>query len=261
MKKRKITKPDEALTPEKKQGLGEHLLAMRKTITVIAIAIFASFFVIFYLFSQPLVDFILFPVIARGISVISIRVSESLMMQMKTCLVAAIIVSMPVIIWQIWRFAGPALYPSEKKIVRALFVLMVLMFSVGIVFSYVTVFPLAIDLFYEASEGVATPMWSVEGYFNFVLSFVLPFGLMFEMPVVIYILARNGKVTSTALAKNRKYFILGAAVVAAILTPPDVVSQTLLLLPLLFLYEVSVIISKTVRAKNKETLTEQGIIN
>lgn len=246
------------MTSEKKLGLGEHLLAMRQTIVIITIAIFSSFVLLFYFFSQPLVDFILQPVLQRGISVIAIKVSESLMMRMKTCLVAAIIISMPVIIWQIWRFAGPALYPSEKKIVRGLFVLMVLMFIIGIVFSYVTVFPLAIDLFYEASEGVATAMWSVEGYFNFVLSFVLPFGLMFEMPVVIFILARNGKVTSRSLSKSRKYFILGAAVVAAILTPPDVVSQVLLLLPLLALYEISVIIAKTVRVKNKEALTEQG---
>lgn len=258
MKKTKKIKPEQTVTSEKKLGLGEHLLAMRRTIVIIAIAIFTSFFLIFYLFSQPLVDFILQPVLQRGISVIAIKVSESLMMRMKTCLVAAIIVSMPVIIWQIWRFAGPALYPSEKKIVRGLFVLMVLMFVIGIVFSYVTVFPLAIDLFYEASQGVATAMWSVEGYFNFVLAFVLPFGLMFEMPVVIFIMARNGMVTGQALGKNRKYFILGAAVVAAVLTPPDVVSQTLLLLPLLLLYEISVFIAKKVRVKHKEALTEES---
>ncbi len=224
---------------------------------MIAIAIFTSFTAIFYLISQPLVDFILKPVVARGVAVISIRVSESLMMRMKTCLVASIVISMPFIIWQIWRFAGPALYPSEKKVVRALFVLMVIMFTVGIVFSYVTVFPLAIDLFYEASEGVATPMWSVEGYFNFVLAFILPFGLMFEMPVVIFVLARKGMVTGEALSKNRKFFILGASVVAAVLTPPDIVSQTLLLLPLLLLYEISVIISKTVKVSSKESLTMQ----
>lgn len=257
MNKTKKIKSEEISTPEKKLGLGEHLLAMRRTVVMITIAIFSSFIAIFYLLSQPLVDFILQPVVARGVAVISIRVSESLMMRMKTCLVASIVISMPFIIWQIWRFAGPALYPSEKKIVRALFILMVIMFTVGIVFSYVTVFPLAIDLFYEASEGVATPMWSVEGYFNFVLSFILPFGLMFEMPVVIYVLARKGMVTSEALSKNRKYFILGASVVAAVLTPPDVVSQTLLLLPLLLLYEISVMISKTVKVSNKEPLAMQ----
>ena len=258
MKKTKKIKPEDTVAvPEIKQGLSEHLLAMRRTVVVIALAIFVCFVAVFYLLSQPLVDFILQPVVQRGVAVISIKVSESLMMRMKTCLVASLVICMPIVIWQIWRFAGPALYPNEKRIVRALFVLMVAMFSIGIVFSYLTVFPMAIDLFYEASEGVATPMWSVEGYFNFVLAFVLPFGLMFELPVVIYVLARKGLVTSRTLSSNRKYFILGAAVVAAILTPPDVVSQVLLLLPLLFLYEISVIISKTVKVSNKEPLAMQ----
>ena len=234
---------------QKKQGIGEHLIAMRKVVVVIAAAVAVCFMLVFYLLSQPLVDFILSPVTQRGIAVIATRVSESLLMRMKTCLVASLVICMPLIIWQIWRFVGPALYPHEKKMVRALFYVMVLMFLVGVVFAYLTVFPMAIDLFYEASEGVATPMWSVEGYFNFVLGFVLPFGLMFELPVVMYILAKTGKVTGAGLSRNRKYFILGAAVVAAILTPPDVVSQTLLLLPLLLLYEISVVIARKVQPK------------
>lgn len=241
---------------EKKLGMGEHLLAMRQMVVIIAAAIFVCFFLVFYLFSQPLVDFILQPVAQRGVSVIATKVSESLMMRMKTCLVASLVICMPVIIWQIWGFVGPALYPDEKKMAGALFLIMVLMFIIGVAFAYLTVFPMAIDLFYEASEGVAIPMWSVEGYFNFVLSFVLPFGLMFELPVVVYILARKGKVTAAALAKNRRYFILGAAVVAAILTPPDVVSQILLLLPLLLLYEVSVLIARFV---NQQVNIEEPI--
>lgn len=230
-----------------KLGMGEHLLAMRRVVVFITGAIFVCFLLVFYFLSQPLVDFILQPVSQRGIAVIATKVSESLMMRMKTCLVASIVICMPVIIWRIWSFVGPALYPDEKKMARMLFLLMVLMFIIGVAFAYLTVFPMAIDLFYEASEGVATPMWSVEGYFNFVLSFVLPFGLMFELPVVVYILARKGKVTAVALAKNRRYFILGAAVVAAILTPPDIVSQVLLLLPLLLLYEISVFIARIVK--------------
>ncbi len=257
VKKKKAARTGET-NEGKKLKIGEHLLAVRRMVVVIAAAIFVCFFAVFYLLSQTLVDFILQPVTQRGIAVIATRVSESLMMRVRTCMVASIVICMPVIIWQIWQFAGPALYPNEKKLVRALFLLMVCMFVIGVVFAYLTVFPMAIDLFQEASEGVATPMWSVEGYFNFVLSFVLPFGLMFELPVIIYILARKGKVTSTILSKNRKYFILGAAIVAAILTPPDVISQILLLLPLLLLYEISVLIARNVHAEKKEPLAAQG---
>lgn len=244
MVKVKKTSQTTKTADEKRLGIGVHLLAMRRMLVIIAGAIFVCFFLVFYLFSQPLIDFILQPVAQRGIAVIATKVAESLIMRMKTCLVASIVICMPVIIWQVWAFVGPALYPDEKKMLRVMFLLMVLMFLIGVVFAYLTVFPMAIDLFYEASQGVAIPMWSVEGFFNFVLSFVLPFGLMFELPVVIYILARKGKVTAKTLAKNRKYFILGAAVVAAILTPPDVISQILLLLPLLVLYELSVLIAR-----------------
>ena len=142
---------------------------------------------------------------------------------------------------------APALYPRERRLFIPLFAAWCCCLPWGCVF-HVTVFPLAINLFYEA--GRAWPsMWSVEGYFNFVLSFVLPFGLMFELPVVIFLLARHGKVTAQSLSRSRRYYILGAAVVAAILTPPDVVSQILLLLPMLALYEISALIARLARPK------------
>ncbi len=238
------TKEDRAL---KKQMITEHLLAMRRMIVIIVAALFVCFILIFYFFIGPLVHFVLQPVYARGIDVIATRVSESLMMKFKTALVAAAVVSMPVTIWQIWEFVSPALYKKERKVFLGVFLAMIGLFFVGVAFSYVVVFPLAVDLFYEASAGVATPMWSVEEYFNFTLSFVLPFGLMFELPAVIYMLARHGKVTGKGMGEKRKFFILGAAVAAAILTPPDVVSQILLLLPMLALYEISALIARTVK--------------
>lgn len=239
---------------KKAQAFSAHLRALRSVVFICAGAVFIAFFIIFYLFSKQLVNFILLPVTARDIPVIATRVSESLMMQVKTCLVAATVVSMPVLTWQVGGFIWPALYPDEKKAFTATFLALILMFALGVTFAYLTVFPLAIDLFYEAGTGVATTMWSVEGYFNFVLSFILPFGLMFELPVVIFLLARAGKVTAATLSGARRYFILGAAVLAAILTPPDVVSQILLLLPLLALYEISVLIARAV--KPRETVNE-----
>lgn len=226
------------------------MVAMRKMLVVSAAAIAITFLLLFYALREPLVYFILNPVKQRGIEVIATAVSEALMMQFKTCLVAALVVSMPVIIWQVWSFVAPALYPNEKKAVVWLFLSTVLLFVAGIVFCYLLVFPLTIDLFWEASEGVATAMWSVQGYFNFVLSFILPFGLMFDLPVVIYVLARNGKVTYKGMSKNRKYVILGISVVAAILTPPDVVSQVLLMTPMVLLYELSVQTTRFIKPKD-----------
>lgn len=237
-------------------GVASHLLALRSMLLRMALVLFAAFLLVFYVFLKPLVDFILQPVVARGIQVIATRVSESLMMQLKTSLVAGLVISMPLLNWEVWRFVGPALYPRERKAYWTLLIVTVALFFTGVVFSYLTVFPLAINLFYEAAEGIATSMWSVEGYFNFVLSFVLPFGLMFELPVVIYLLAKSGKVTAQGMNRARRYFMLGAAVAAAILTPPDVVSQTLLLIPILLLYEISALIARFIKPKGEEEAAE-----
>ena len=201
------TKPTpEETSGTKRQVFGAHLRALRSVVFICVGTVLVAFFIIFYLFNKPLIDFILQPVTARGIPVIATRVSESLMMQVKTCLVAAVVVSMPVIIWQVGSFVWPALYPKEKLTFSTTFAALVLMFAVGIVFAYLTVFPLA----------------------------------------------RAGKVSAASLATARKYFILGAAVVAAVLTPPDVVSQTLLLLPLLALYEISVLIARFVKSREAQ---------
>ena len=232
------------------QGVASHLLALRSMLLRMALVLFAAFLLVFYLFLKPLVDFILQPVVARGIQVIATRVSESLMMQLKLSLVAGLVISMPFLNWEVWRFVGPALYPKERKAYWTLLIITVLLFFGGVVFAYLTVFPLAVNLFYEAAEGIATSMWSVEGYFNFILSFVLPFGLMFELPVVIYLLARSGKVTAQGMNRARRYFMLGAAVSAAILTPPDVVSQVLLLIPILLLYEISALIARFIKPRD-----------
>lgn len=236
----------------KKQVIAEHLRALRKVIIISVAAVAVAFAVIFYLLRTPLVDFILEPLRSREIEVVATHVSEALMMQFKACLVAGVIVAMPVIMWQIWSFIAPALYPEEKRVFAILFFIALVLFVCGVVFSYLYVFPLAIDLFFEAGEGVATTLWSVDQYFGFVLSFVLPFGLMFEMPVVVYMLARRGLTNYQKLSKSRKFIILGIAVAAAVLTPPDVVSQLMLALPMYLLFEIGVQVSRFVKPAKKK---------
>lgn len=233
----------------KRQVLAEHLKALRKVLVVCAIAVIAAFLVMFYFFREPLVMFILKPLHQREIEVIATQVSEALIMQFKACLVAGAVLAMPVITLMIWSFVAPALYEDEKKLFSFLFVVALLLFACGVVFSYVYVFPLAIDLFFQAGEGVATTMWSIDKYFGFVLSFVLPFGLMFEMPVAIYMMARRGWVNYEKLKKSRKYVLLTIFIVAAILTPPDIVSQCMLGIPMMLLYEVGIQVSRIAKPK------------
>ena len=237
------------MSTDKKEALSVHLKAIRRVLIVSAATVGVLFLLFFYLLCEPLVDFVLAPVRARGIEVISTTVSEALMTQFKVCLVAATVAAMPVIIWQVWTFVSPALYPQEKRLFAALFFVALLLFVGGVVFCYCLVFPMAIDLFWSAAEGVASPLWSVKEYFNFVLSFVLPFGLMFELPVAVYMLARRGLVTYEKLARSRKYVILVIAVIAAVLTPPDAVSQCMLAVPMVILYEVAAQLARLVKPK------------
>ena len=243
------------MTSAKKEALYEHVRALRRVLVVSAGAVGVLFVLFFYLLCNPLVDFMLAPVRSRGIDIIATAVSEALMIQLKVCLVAAVVAAMPVIIHQVWGFVSPALYPHEKRLFAGLFFVALMLFITGVAFCYLYVFPLAINLFWAASDTVAPAMWSVNEYFSFVLSFVLPFGLMFELPVVIYMLARRGKVNYAKLAKARKYVLLAIAVVAAVLTPPDVVSQCMLALPMYLLYEIATQLARFVkpaRAKENE---------
>ena len=237
------------MNTDKKQALSVHLKAIRRMLIVSVASVAVLFVLFFYLLCGPLVDFVLAPVRARGIEVITTSVSEALMMQFKVCLIAAVIAGMPVIIWQVWVFVAPALYPQEKRLFAALFFVALLLFVGGVVFCYCLVFPMAIDLFWSAADGVASTLWSVKEYFNFVLSFVLPFGLMFELPVVVYMLARRGLVTYQKLAHSRKYVILVIAIIAAILTPPAAVSQCMLAIPMILLYEVAAQLARLVKPK------------
>ncbi len=236
---------------QSKQMLSEHLKALRKVLIVSVCAVVAAFFLLFYLFSERLVGYILLPLRQRNIEIIYTAVSEALMMQFKSCLVGAVVVAMPLIIHQVWQFIRPALYKEEQRVFRLLFFVALVLFLAGVTFSYLTVFPMAIDLFLNAGQNLALPLWSINEYFNFVLSFVLPFGLMFQLPVVIYMLARRGKVTYRQMAKNRKYVILVIAVVAGFLTPPDVVSQVMLGLPMCLLYEMGAQVARLVKPREK----------
>ena len=235
------------MSTDQKQPLFEHIRALRRGLLISVAAVGILFVLFLYLCCDQLVNFVLMPVRSRGISMISTAVSEALMTQLKVCLIAGIIAGMPVIIHQIWSFVSPALYPHEKRLFAGLFFVALLLFLTGVVFCYVYVFPLAINLFWTAADTVASAMWSVQEYLDFVLSFVLPFGVMFELPVVIYMLARRGKVDYRKLAHWRKYVILVIAVVAAVLTPPDVVSQCMLGIPMYLLYEIAAQLARFVK--------------
>ena len=221
-----------------------HFLALRRVLIVCAMSVFVSFVVIFYFAIDDLMAMIINPIKARGIEIIYTAMSEALVTKIKVAFVAAVIVSSPVIIWQVWSFIEPALYPHEKRFFKMTFAASLLLFLTGIFFCYGAVYALAVDFFLIAGENIATPMLSLDMYIGFIFGFIIPFGLAFQLPVLLYITTRIGWTNYDMLASKRKYVILAIFTVAAILTPPDVLSQVALGLPMLALYETGVQISR-----------------
>ncbi|MBR0408470.1 MAG: twin-arginine translocase subunit TatC [Clostridia bacterium] len=254
MLKKKIQAPqaDAGSTPVEGAPLLSHLLALRRVLIVSALAVIISFFLVYYLFIDQLMAWIIQPITERGIQVIYTAMSEALVTKFKVALIAAAIVASPVIIWQVWGFIKPALYPKEKKAFRILFFIALLLFLAGVVFCYTAVYLLAVDFFLVAGDNLATPMLSIDKYVSFLFGFIVPFGIAFQLPVALYLTTRVGWTNYRMLASKRKYVILGIFVLAAILTPPDVVSQLALGLPMVALYEIGIQVCRVTKTKERE---------
>ena len=241
---------------EQEMSAGEsilsHLLAFRQMLVISAIAVLVGFVLVFYFAIDPLMAMITEPIQAKGITIIFTAMSEALVTKFKVALMAGIIAASPAIIFEIWSFIAPALYPHEKRAFSALFFVALLLFLLGVVFCYFAVYKLAIDFFIVAGTDLATPMLSIDKYVGFLFGFIVPFGVAFQLPVALYLTTRIGLTNAKMLSKARKYVILGIFVFAAILTPPDVVSQVALGLPMCLLYEIGIIVARITKKKARE---------
>ena len=237
---------------QNQQSVGEHLIALRKILLRSAAAIGIAFLVVFYVAIDHLMGFITGPIVERGITVIYTEMSAALMTKLKVAFIVGIVVACPYVFWQIWTFIKPALYAHEKRAFRLTFAATVFLFLLGVVFCYAAVYFLAVDFFLIAGEDLATPMLAIDKYVSFLFGFVVPFGLAFELPVALYITTKMGLTNHQMLASKRKFVILAVVVIAAFLTPPDVVSQVMLSIPILLLFEISLLICKVVKPNTQQ---------
>ena len=252
MKKNEEPRSEQAANPETGAPLLTHLIALRRVLIISALAVVIAFFLVYYLAIDHLMAWITRPIVERGIEIIYTAMSEALMTKFKVALIAAAIVASPVIIWQVWGFIKPALYPKEIRAFRILFFIALMLFLTGVVFCYMAVYLLAVDFFLVAGDNLATPMLSIDKYVSFLFGFIVPFGIAFQLPVALYLTTRVGWTDYKMLASKRKYVILGIFVLAAILTPPDVVSQLALGLPMILLYEVAILVCRFTKPKDRE---------
>jgi sec-independent protein translocase protein TatC len=222
----------------------EHLGELRVRIVRSLIALLVGLLIAFPL-SQRLVDFLAGPIQRTGHSLVFLAVTEAFWVQMKVALIAGLFLASPAILWQVWRFVSPGLYAHEKKYAVPFVLIGSVLFLGGGAFSLGVVTPYAVQFLLSYARPGLTPMISIGSYIDFLLKFTLAFGLVFELPLAITLAARLGLVTPRALARNRKYAILGAFVAGAILTPtPDAFNQALMAGPLIILYEIGIIAAR-----------------
>ena len=232
---------------ELKMSLTEHLIDLRKRLTNSIIALGIGFIVCYYFkdWLYAVVTKPLFDALPTNKYLVFTGVTEPFFTFMKISFFASLILTCPFIFYQVWKFIAPALLPKEKKLVLPFVLSSTLLFVSGVVFGYFVVLPTAFEFFASFNNDYLRSMISFSQYFSLFVTFLLGFGLSFQLPILIFFLAKLGIVTDKLLSKNRKYAILLIFVVAAVLTPsPDALSQILMAIPLMFLYEVSIFVAK-----------------
>jgi len=257
--------------------LTEHLGELRKRIITSLVALLITFSICFG-YSEYLFRFIMFPLNyeldfsvkkmyfyfsqkdkLQTTKLVFLAPTEAFWMSIKLSFVSGLILALPVVFHQLWKFVSPGLMPKEKKYAIPFILTTTFLFVIGSFFCFFIVLPFALSFLLSYNTGgVLMPMLSVGQYVDFCLKFILAFGVVFELPVLIFFLTRFGIITTDTLAKHRRYSILLAFILAAFLTPtPDAFNQTLMAIPIVLLYEVGIWISKIFNKKTKGDTEEE----
>jgi len=232
--------------------LRDRLLRMVLAILIMFVALFAFSEDIFTFAAQPLLD-----LMPEGTSMIAIGVTSPFLVPFKLVLMLSVLLTIPYLLHQMWSFIAPGLYRHEKRLATPILISSIILFYCGIAFAYFVIFPILFGFFIGISpEGVAV-MTDIGQYLDFIIAIFLAFGIAFEVPVATFLLIAAGATTADKLAAKRPYIIIGAFVIGMFLTPPDIISQSLLAIPIWLLFELGLIASRLF-LKNK--VAEESVI-
>ena len=238
--------PDELAGTE--QPFVSHLIELRDRLIRVVIALVVVFAVLcVWPGINALYDLLAAPLTANlpaGTKLIATNVFSPFLVPLKMTLMTAFLVALPYVLYQVWAFVAPGLYSHEKKLVLPLVVSSTVLFFIGVAFCYRIVIPALTSFIVKVAPASVNAAPDIEQYFGTVMTLFLVFGIAFEVPVAVVVLARLGVVTVQQLRQWRGYFIVGAAIVSAIVTPPDVISQLSLLGPMIVLYEIGIIAAR-----------------
>ncbi|MGI9283448.1 MAG: twin-arginine translocase subunit TatC [Endozoicomonas sp.] len=244
---------------DEQQPLVQHLLELRTRLLrsmVVVLILFAGLFyfssTLYEFFSEPLRAFL-----PEGTSMIATDVASPFLAPFKLTMVLALFAAIPFILNQVWGFIAPGLYKHEKKFAIPLLVASVVLFYTGVAFAYFVVFPLIFGFFTSTGPESVTVMTDINSYLNFILKLFFAFGMAFEIPVATVLLIWSGVSTVDSMSKKRPYIIVGCFVLGMLLTPPDVISQSLLAGPMWLLFEVGILFARLTSGKPKEAETQQ----
>lgn len=243
-----MNSPTDQATP-----LVAHLVELRNRLLYSLIAI-AIVFLALVGFANSIYAFVAEPLLAflpEGGTMIATEVATPFLTPFKLTFFVAFVLALPFVLYQIWAFLAPGLYDKEKTLIVPLIASSVLLFYIGVAFAYFIVFPLVFGFFTSMAPDGVTVMTDIASYLNFVLKLFFAFGVVFEIPVAIILLIRSGFISPDALNNKRPYVVVACFVVGMLLTPPDVISQLLLAIPMWLLYEVGVFIGRKM-VKNRD---------
>ena len=243
-----------------KQPFLSHLEELRKRLVICAIGVGAGF-VIAYIFAERLFQLLVAPlkaVMPEGDQLIFTNLPEMFFAYIKVAFIAGIMAASPLIFYQLWMFIAPGLYRKEKKMAIPFVISSTILFVGGALFGYFVVFPFGFKFFIGFSNEYVKALPSVKQYFSFSMKLLFAFGAVFELPVIIFFLSKMGIVTPQFLRQKRKYAILLTFALAAILTPPDVITQCMMAGPLIVLYEIGILVSRIAQKKKEDRETAKA---
>ncbi|ENO1849937.1 twin-arginine translocase subunit TatC [Vibrio vulnificus] len=246
-------------TVEQTQPLISHLLELRNRLLKAILAVLIVFVGLIY-FSGEIYEFISAPLVERlpeGATMIATDVASPFFTPLKLTLIVAVFLAVPFILYQVWAFVAPGLYKHERRLIMPLLVSSSLLFYCGVAFAYYVVFPLVFGFFTAISLGGVEFATDIASYLDFVLALFLAFGIAFEVPVAIILLCWTGATAPKSLSEKRPYIIVGAFIVGMLLTPPDMISQTLLAIPMCLLFEVGLFFARFYTRKEESEEQEQ----
>lgn len=241
------------------EDLKPHIADLRKRLIISSATFFVAFFVCFSVY-EPILNWMMLPVEAvlpAGSKMVAIEVQETFFTAIKVAFFSGFLLSLPIILWQLWLFIAPGLYDNEKKLVIPFVAGATIMFLIGAAFAYYVVVPFGFEFLINFGSTVVSVMPSIGKYVSFFTKLLFGFGLAFELPVFTFFLAIIGLVTDRTLKDFFKYAVVLIFIVSALLTPPDVITQFLMAGPLILLYGVSIYIAKIFNPASDDEFEEE----